>query len=289
MCEHDDLDEFALHSGELTRRRFAAMTLGAGVVAALPRLADAAATRGADLGHRDAGWLCGYLLRASRQGPSSRCAHLARHLRPASRLQRDGNPACGIRLRGAGHQPVLSHTEGPHCARASGFQRSFDPASAHDAGRHADAGDGGHRCQGLRRVSRRSTVRRQKPPDRYHGILHGRPVRPAYRCIFARSNRRRRHVSWWRPRHRPTQQSASPDPEGESPLPDRDRRERRSEATDGQGRAARGVCQCRPAGEIEVYAGTQHGWCPPDSAVYNPAAAEKAWRRLLVLFGAALG
>lgn len=36
--------------------------------------------------------------------------------------------------------------------------------------------------------------------------------------------------------------------------------------------------------EIEVYEGTLHGWCPPDSAVYNEAAAEKAWSRLLALF-----
>jgi len=40
--------------------------------------------------------------------------------------------------------------------------------------------------------------------------------------------------------------------------------------------------------EIEVYAGAAHGWCPPDSAVYNEAQAEKAWSRLLVLFGKAL-
>ena len=42
------------------------------------------------------------------------------------------------------------------------------------------------------------------------------------------------------------------------------------------------------AAEIEVYAGAAHGWCPPDSAVYNEAQAEKAWSRLLVLFGKAL-
>lgn len=41
--------------------------------------------------------------------------------------------------------------------------------------------------------------------------------------------------------------------------------------------------------EIEVYAGTQHGWCPPDSAVYDEAAADKAWARTLVLFERALG
>ena len=40
--------------------------------------------------------------------------------------------------------------------------------------------------------------------------------------------------------------------------------------------------------EIEVYAGTLHGWCPPDSAVYNEEQAERAWARLLVLFEGAL-
>lgn len=39
--------------------------------------------------------------------------------------------------------------------------------------------------------------------------------------------------------------------------------------------------------EIEVYAGL-HGWCPPDSAVYNEAEAERAWGRLLALYGRAL-
>jgi len=40
--------------------------------------------------------------------------------------------------------------------------------------------------------------------------------------------------------------------------------------------------------EIEVYAGAAHGWCPPDSRVYNEAQAEKAWSRLLALYGKAL-
>lgn len=40
--------------------------------------------------------------------------------------------------------------------------------------------------------------------------------------------------------------------------------------------------------EIEVYAGAMHGWCPPDSRVYNEAQAERAWSRLLVLFSTAL-
>ena len=40
--------------------------------------------------------------------------------------------------------------------------------------------------------------------------------------------------------------------------------------------------------EIEVYAGSAHGWCPPDSQVYNEPNAEKAWARLLALYSKAL-
>jgi carboxymethylenebutenolidase len=40
--------------------------------------------------------------------------------------------------------------------------------------------------------------------------------------------------------------------------------------------------------EIEVYSGAAHGWCPPDSQVYNEPAAEKAWSRLLALYSKAL-
>jgi carboxymethylenebutenolidase len=41
--------------------------------------------------------------------------------------------------------------------------------------------------------------------------------------------------------------------------------------------------------EVEVYDGAMHGWCPPDSTVYDEAQAERAWSRLLVLFENALG
>jgi len=40
--------------------------------------------------------------------------------------------------------------------------------------------------------------------------------------------------------------------------------------------------------EVEVYPNSQHGWCPPDSGVYNEATAEKAWSRLIALYGKAL-
>jgi carboxymethylenebutenolidase len=40
--------------------------------------------------------------------------------------------------------------------------------------------------------------------------------------------------------------------------------------------------------EIEVYEDAAHGWCPPDSTVYSEPKAEKAWSRLLALYGKAL-
>ena len=40
--------------------------------------------------------------------------------------------------------------------------------------------------------------------------------------------------------------------------------------------------------EVEVYKGTQHGWCPTDSHVYDHDQAEKAWGRMLALFDGTL-
>ena len=62
-----------------------------------------------------------------------------------------------------------------------------------------------------------------------------------------------------------------------------DERDPQAKATLREAYAAAGL----PA-EIEVYEGTQHGWCPPDSAVYDEAQAERAWSRMLDLFETAL-
>lgn len=41
--------------------------------------------------------------------------------------------------------------------------------------------------------------------------------------------------------------------------------------------------------EVEVYSGTRHGFCAPDSAVYHAAQAERVWQRVLDLFARRLG
>jgi carboxymethylenebutenolidase len=49
-----------------------------------------------------------------------------------------------------------------------------------------------------------------------------------------------------------------------------------------------GFDKAKLAAEIEVYAGTMHGWCALDSPVYNQMQAERAWSRMLELFKSAL-
>ena len=39
--------------------------------------------------------------------------------------------------------------------------------------------------------------------------------------------------------------------------------------------------------EVEVYPAA-HGWCPPDSPAYSEPQAERAWSRMLAIFGKAL-
>jgi carboxymethylenebutenolidase len=53
---------------------------------------------------------------------------------------------------------------------------------------------------------------------------------------------------------------------------------------DVEGRLRTAFDDAGVSAEIEVYEDTLHGWCPPDSAVYHEAQAERAWSRLLALF-----
>ena len=64
--------------------------------------------------------------------------------------------------------------------------------------------------------------------------------------------------------------------------------ERRSASAEREGRAEGDVRQGESARGNRSLRGAAHGWCPPDSQVYNEPQAEKAWSRLLALYGKAL-
>jgi carboxymethylenebutenolidase len=58
---------------------------------------------------------------------------------------------------------------------------------------------------------------------------------------------------------------------------------------DAKGALKAAFAQASLPANVEVYEGTKHGWCPPDSHAYDRDAAEKAWGALLVLLKSALG
>jgi carboxymethylenebutenolidase len=40
--------------------------------------------------------------------------------------------------------------------------------------------------------------------------------------------------------------------------------------------------------QVELYPGAAHGFAPPDSPVYEKAASERQWERVVALFGETL-
>jgi carboxymethylenebutenolidase len=289
MCEHDDLDEFARRREELTRRRFGAMALGAGLVAALPRMANAAATTGADVEvktpdgtadayfvHPTAGKHPGMLiwpdifgLRPAFRDMATRLAESGYSvlvINPFYRTQKaptapehpDFNePATRQSLMAlAGSlNPTTAVTD------AKAFVAFLDSQSSVDKKRKI--GTTGY-CMGGPFVLRTAATF----PDRvgagatFHGggLVTDKPDSPhllipsmkAHFLIAIAENDDKKQ------------------PEAKDVLRD-------------------SFAKAKLPAEIEVYAGTMHGWCPPDSQVYNHDQAEKAWSRLLVLLHGSLG
>ena len=288
MCENHDLDEFALRAHEVSRRRFGAMALGVGVVAALPRLANAAQTQGADVdikppdGTADAYfvhpakgkfpailiWPDIFGLRPAFKEMATRLAESGyavlvvnpfyrTHKAPTAPEHPDFNdPATRQTLMS------LAGTLTPATALidAKSFVSFLDRQPSVDTQRKI--GTTGY-CMGGPFVMRTAAAH----PDRvgaaatFHGggLVTDKPDSPhllipemkAHFLIAIAEND--------------------------------DQRDGKAKDVLGQSFAKANL----PA-EIEVYAGTQHGWCPPDSQVYNHDQAEKVWSRQLALLSATL-
>jgi carboxymethylenebutenolidase len=288
MCEHDDLDEFARRAGELTRRQFGAMALGAGFAAALPKLANAAETKGTDVeiktpdGAADA-----YLVHpASGKHPGVLIWPDIFGLRPAfkemaTRLAESGYAVLVInpfyRTKKAPTAPdhpdfndpatrealmTLAGTLTPDTAviDAKAFVAFLDSQPSVDKKRKvATTGY----CMGGPFVLRTASTLpgRIGAGATFHGggLVTDKPDSPhllipqmkAHCLIAIAENDDKR------------------EPEAKNVLRE-------------------SFAKAHIPAEIEVYAGTLHGWCPPDSHVYNKEQAEKAWRRMLALFSNSL-
>lgn len=288
MCEYDDLDEFARRAADVTRRQFGAMALGAGFMAVLPRLANAAETSGAEVtiktpdGTADAyfvhpvhGKHPGVLIWPDIFGLRPAFKNMATRLAESGYSVLVINPF--YRTRKAPTAPehpdfndpptrdalmALAGSLSPATAAtdAKAFVAFLDSQPAVDKKRKL--GTTGY-CMGGPFVLRTAAGF----PDRigagatFHGggLVTDKPDSPHllipdmkahFLIAIAESDDQR-------------------EPESKNVLRE-------------------AFAKAHLPAEVEVYAGTQHGWCPPDSRVYDSVQAEKAWSRLLALFNKSL-
>jgi carboxymethylenebutenolidase len=284
MCDQDDLQEFSRRSKEVSRRQFGAMVLGAGLVAALPRIAGAAETTGSDVEIKTPdGTADAYFVHpVNGKHPGVLIWPDIFGLRPtfkemATRLAESGYAVLVInpfyRVKRAPTSPEhpdfndpatrdslmsLASALTPETAAvdAKAFVAYLDAQPAVD--RKKKLATTGY-CMGGPFVLRTAALF----PDRigagatFHGggLVTDKPDSPhllipkmkAHFLIAIAENDDQKQ---------PTAKDALRDAFAKAHLPS----------------------------EVEVYVGTQHGWCPPDSHVYNHDQAEKAWGRMLTLF-----
>ena len=288
MCGLDDMDEFAQRRGDVSRRHFGALALGAGVVAALPRLANAMDTKGADVEITTPDGTCDayFVHPAKGKYPGVLIWPDIFGLRPAfkdmaTRLAESGYSVLVInpfyRIKKAPTAPehpdfndpstrdslmklMQSLTPDTAGTDAKAFVAFIDAQPAVDKKRKI--GTTGY-CMGGPFVFRTAAAfpNRIGAGATFHGggLVTDKPDSPhllipqmkAHFLIAIAENDDQKQ------------------PEAKNVLRD-------------------SFAKANLPAEIEVYAGAQHGWCPPDSAVYNQTQAEKAWSRLLVLFSNSL-
>ena len=289
MCELDDLDEFARRSRDLTRRQFGALALGAGIMAVLPRLANAAQTQGADIDIKTPDGVCDayFVHPTTGKYPGVLIWPDIFGLRPAfkamaTRLAESGYSVLVInpfyRTKKAPTAPEHPNFDDPATRQTLlSLMASLTPATAVTDARafvsfldsqpsvdvKRKIGTTGY-CMGGPFVFRAAAAL----PDRigagatFHGggLVTDKPDSPhlliprmkAHFLIAIAENDDQR------------------EPQAKVVLRD-------------------AFAKAHLPAEIEVYAGTKHGWCPPDSQVYNHDQAEKAWSRLLALLGSSPG
>lgn len=288
MCEHDDLDEFARRAREVSRRQFGMLALGAGFAAALPAAAGALQTKGADLEIKTADGNCDayFVHPATGKHPGVLIWPDIFGLRPAfkdmaTRLAQSGYSVLVInpfyRTQKAPTAPehpdfndpptrdALMKLAGTLSAQtaavdAKAFVGYLDGQAAVDKAKKI--GTTGY-CMGGPFVMRTAAAF----PDRigagatFHGggLVTDKPDSP--------------HL-------------LIPQMKAHFLIAIAENDDQRQAEAKGVLRDA--FAKAKLPAEIEVYAGTLHGWCPPDAQVYNHDQAEKAWSRLLALFGSSI-
>ena len=288
MCDQDHFENDRQKYealGLVTRKQFGVM-LGAGIAMMLPKVANAVTVteigRERDDAGRHARTATSCIRRAARLREFSMWPDIF-GLRPAFRQM-------GKRLAESGYSvlvvnPFYRVKKAPtaEAGAATPIQELMPLARALNETTHMTDAKSVHRVAGP------AIVGCQESEDRHAGLLHGRPDGVSYRGRRARSRRSSCLIPWRRTGDRCSQTA-------------RTFRPRRAKAQfliaiaandDARSPNEKTVlketfAKANLPAEIEVYAGAAHGWCPPDSRVYNEPQAEKAWSRLLALYRRAL-
>jgi carboxymethylenebutenolidase len=287
MCENDDFDEFARRSGDVSRRQFGAITIGSSIAFMLPRLADAAEVKESDVEIKTADGTCDahFVHPASGKSPAVLVWPDIFGLRPAfkemgKRLAESGYAVLTInpfyRVKKA-PTAVATDLDDPAKRQALfGMMSALTPQTAEtDAKAFVTWLDG------------QAAVDKKKKMGTTGYCMGGPfvmrtaaafPARVGAGCTF----------------HGGGLVTDKPDsPHLLIPKMKAQFLIAIAASDDKQQPTAKDVLndaftKAHLEHEVEVYTGTQHGWCPPDAKVYDHDQAEKAWGRMLARFKSAL-
>ena len=288
MCDHDDLEDFSRKADTLSRRRFNALALGTGLTVALSGHAATVETQGSDVEIRTPDGTCDawFVRPVKGKHPAVLTWPDIFGLRPASKEM-------ATRLAGSGYSvlvinPFYRVRKAPTSPEHADFN---DPATREAL--MSLAGTLNPQTAATDATALIDFLDAQPSVDRKRkmgttGYCMGGPL--VFRCAAAHPDRIGAAATF----HGGGLVTDKPD----SPhllIPKMKARflVAIAENDDARQPDAKGVlkdafAKAHLSAEIEVYAGAQHGWCPPDSPVYNHDQAEKAWSRQLALFAKAL-
>ena len=288
MCGLDDMEEFSKQPSNVSRRQFGTLALGAGLAMALPRLADAAETKGVDVEIKTPDGTCDayFVSPAKGRHPAVLTWPDIFGLRPASKEM-------ATRLAGSGYSvlvinPFYRTQKAPTAPEHPDFN---DPATRQAlmtlAGTLSPATAATDATAFIAFLDAQPSVDKKKKMGTT-GYCMGGPF--VFRTAAAHADRIGAAATF----HGGGLVTDKP----ESPhllIPQMKAQYLVAIAENDDTRQPEAKTVLKDAfakanlpAEVEVYTGAQHGWCPPDSAVYNHDQAEKAWSRQLALFSKAL-
>lgn len=288
MCDNDDMAGFDQRSPGLTRRNFGIAVLGSGLAAGMPKLAFAAQTSGKDVDIRTAAGTCDAYFVAPSKGkhPGVLIWPDIFGLRPAFK-------EIATRLAESGYAVLVVNP----------FYRSKRAPTAPE---HADFNDPSTRetLMALKNSLNADTAKVDAEAfvaflDQQSSVDRKRKIGSTGYCMGG-------PLVMWTAAAVPERIGAGASFHGGGLATDKPDSPHLlipgmkaqfliaiAENDDAKEPAAKDTlreafAKARLPAEIEVYTGTRHGWCPPDSPVYDHDQAEKAWAHLLALFGRAL-